>query len=130
MRSRRWLPPAPMSNLLGERGKYPPRGVNGGGPAAFNRFYFQTADGEASPPMVSKITGVHIEQGWRVRIESPGGGGWGDPMARDPERVARDVRLGYVSREMARTQYGVVIGEDGALDQAATLGARGDVPAA
>ncbi len=117
-------------NLLGERGKYPPRGVNDGGAAALNRFYYQTKTGEASPPMVSKITGVHIEKGWRIRIESPGGGGWGDPMARDPERVVRDVRLGYVSREMAGAQYGVVVTADGTLDAEATRLARSSMETA
>jgi N-methylhydantoinase B len=112
-------------NLLGERGKYPPRGVNGGEAAAANRFYYQTKAGKASPPMVSKITGVHIEKGWCIRIESPGGGGWGDPMARDPERVARDVRLGYVSPDAARTRYGVVLAADASVDVAATRVARG-----
>jgi N-methylhydantoinase B len=117
-------------NLLGERGKYPPRGVNGGGPAACNRFYYRTSAGEASPPMVSKITDVHVERGWRVRIESPGGGGWGDPMARDPGLVARDVRLGYVSPGMALAQYGVVVDADTGLDEAATRAARSGAPAA
>jgi N-methylhydantoinase B len=59
-----------------------------------------------------------------VRIESPGGGGWGDPMARDLERVLRDVRLGYVSQAVAREQYGVVITAEGAIDSEATRLAR------
>jgi N-methylhydantoinase B len=111
-------------SLLGERGKNPPFGANGGGAAAPNRFHYETGSGEASPPMISKVNGVHVEKGWRVRIESPGGGGWGDPMARDPERVLRDVRLGYVSQAVAREQYGVVITAEGAIDREATRAAR------
>ncbi|MEM7445460.1 MAG: hydantoinase B/oxoprolinase family protein [Pseudomonadota bacterium] len=103
--------------LLGERGKYPPFGVNGGGPAALNRFYYQTDEGEASPPMVSKLTDVHIRQGMRIRLESPGGGGYGDPKRRSPDRVARDVRLGYISRENARADYGAAL--DGVGSEAA-----------
>jgi N-methylhydantoinase B len=38
-----------------------------------------------------------------------GGGGYGDPRRRAPERVARDVRLGYVSRDAARQWYGVAL---------------------
>jgi N-methylhydantoinase B len=91
--------------LLGERGKYPPPGANGGGTAALNRFVYETDDGEATPPLVSKVTDVKIKRGQKVRLETPGGGGFGDPAARDPERVARDVRLGYVTAEAAERDY-------------------------
>jgi N-methylhydantoinase B len=91
--------------LLGERGKYPPPGANGGGPASLNRFIYETDTGEQTPPLVSKVTDVKIRRGQKVRLETPGGGGFGDPRARDPERVARDVRLGYVTPEAARRDY-------------------------
>lgn len=107
-------------SLLGERGKFPPFGVNGGKGAALNRFVYQSEDGERIPPLVSKVTDIKIAKGQRVRLETPGGGGFGDPLTRDPARVARDVHLGYVSREAARGDYGVVVGEDGSVDQAAT----------
>ncbi|MBK5960431.1 hydantoin utilization protein B [Rhodoplanes elegans] len=94
-------------SLLGERGKVAPFGVAGGDPAALNLFHWQTDDGERSPPMVSKVTDVRIKAGRRVRLETPGGGGWGDPVARDPERVARDVRFGLVSPDAALSRYGV-----------------------
>jgi N-methylhydantoinase B len=111
--------------LLGERGKYPPFGVNGGGKAALNRFIYETDGGEASPPLVSKVTDIKIRQGKRVRLETPGGGGFGDAAKRDPARVARDVRLGYVSREMALAQYKVALRADGSVDADATAKARG-----
>jgi N-methylhydantoinase B len=91
--------------LLGERGKYPPPGANGGGPASLNRFVYETAEGEKTPPLVSKVTDVKIKRGQKVRLETPGGGGFGDPATRDPERVARDVRLGYVTAEAAARHY-------------------------
>jgi N-methylhydantoinase B len=47
--------------------------------------------------MVTKITGVHVAQGGRVRLETPGGGGYGPPSERSPEAIARDLRLGYVT---------------------------------
>jgi N-methylhydantoinase B len=115
--------------LLGERGKFAPFGVNGGQPAALNQFHWQTDEGEKTPPMASKITDVKIKQGRRVRLETPGGGGWGSPLTRDPECVARDVRLGYVSAEAARTAYGVVVSADGALDEAATRALRKETAA-
>lgn len=106
--------------LLGERGKFPPFGVNGGHPAAMNRFFYETQDGEVSPPMVSKTTSVEITQGGHVRIESPGGGGWGDPRQRDALAVARDVALGYVGRQAAEVDYAVVLNDDGSVDDNAT----------
>jgi N-methylhydantoinase B len=110
--------------LIGERGKYPPFGVNGGAPAALNRFVYDTERGEAIPPFVSKITDVKISLGQKVRLETPGGGGFGDPATRDLARVARDVRLGYVSRQSAQRDYKVILREDGAPDAAATVKAR------
>jgi N-methylhydantoinase B len=62
-----------------------------------------------------------------VRLETPGGGGFGDPEQRDPQRVVRDVRLGYVSRHNAHKIYKVVLTGDGSLDVAATAVLRGAV---
>lgn len=115
--------------LLGERGKFAPFGVNGGQPAALNQFHWQTDEGEKTPPMASKITDVKIKQGRRVRLETPGGGGWGSPLTRDPVRVARDVGLGYVSAEAARTAYKVIVSADGTLDEAATQTLRKETAA-
>jgi N-methylhydantoinase B len=111
-------------SLLGERGKFPPFGVNGGKSAALNRFIYQTDSGERTPPLVSKVTDVRIAAGQHVRLETPGGGGFGDPLAREPARVAHDVALGYVTPAAARRDYGVVIGENGAIDTAATTALR------
>ena len=47
------------------------------------------------------------------RLDTPGGGGYGDPLARAPERVLADVREGVVSSEAAEREYGVVVGADG-----------------
>jgi N-methylhydantoinase B len=111
--------------LLGERGKFPPFGVNGGKAAALNRFIYPGRDGsDANPPLVSKITDVQIASGQRVRLETPGGGGFGDPKARDPVTVARDVALGYVTRAAASSAYGVVVRADGTLDADATATLR------
>ena len=111
-------------SLLGERGKFSPFGVNGGRSAALNRFVYQTDSGERAPPLVSKVTDIRIVAGQHVRLETPGGGGFGDPMTRDPVRVGRDVNLGYVTKAAARKDYGVVIGENGAVDTAATAALR------
>ncbi|GAB4347263.1 MAG: hydantoinase B/oxoprolinase family protein [Oricola sp.] len=92
--------------LFGERGKFPPKGVAGGGDAATNRFIYEQDDGVHEPPMVSKMIGIQLKKGQKVRLETPGGGGHGDPARRSPEAIARDVRLGYVSAEAAAATYG------------------------
>ncbi|WP_406856931.1 hydantoinase B/oxoprolinase family protein [Alsobacter sp. KACC 23698] len=114
--------------LLGERGRFAPFGVNGGGPAALNRFSWNTDQGDAVPPLASKVTDVKVRQGQRVRLETPGGGGWGDPLRREPALVARDVRLGYVSPGAAAADYGVVASADGELDERGTAGLRAGRP--
>jgi N-methylhydantoinase B len=97
--------------LFGERGKFPPKGVAGGGDAATNRFVYEQDDGAHEPPMVSKMIGIQLKKGQKVRLETPGGGGHGDPARRAPEAIARDVRLGYVSAEAAAATYGYRAGE-------------------
>jgi N-methylhydantoinase B len=89
-----------------------------------NRFVYETDSGEATPPLVSKVTDVKIRRGQKVRLETPGGGGFGDPATRDPQRVARDVRLGYISRGAAENDYKVVLRADGSVDTDATSSAR------
>jgi N-methylhydantoinase B len=106
--------------LLGERGIYPPPGVAGGGDGGLNRFSWHDDAGEQVPPLASKVTDVRVRAGQTVRIESPGGGGYGDPWTRPPERVARDVRLGFVSIETARDIYGVILDASGAVDASST----------
>ena len=59
-----------------------------------------------------------------LRVHSSGGGGFGDPLSRSPALVARDVADEVVSIECARSQYGVVINPDGAIDQQQTAQLR------
>jgi N-methylhydantoinase B len=112
-------------SLFAERGRHAPKGIAGGGDAALNRFTYQTAEGERHPPMASKMVGVRLAQGRRLRIESPGGGGYGPADRRDVDAVAADVRLGYVTAEAAARDYGVAIDAAGAVDAAATARLRG-----
>ncbi|WP_340162293.1 hydantoinase B/oxoprolinase family protein [uncultured Hoeflea sp.] len=110
--------------LFGERGRFAPPGVVGGGAGALNTFHYQQADGEHVPPMASKIVGVHIDRGQKLRLETPGGGGYGHAFERNPESVARDLGLGYITAEHTEADYGVVIGPDGTVDEAATRDLR------
>jgi len=59
-----------------------------------------------------------------VLYQTAGGGGWGDPLEREPRRVLADVREGYVSARSAREDYGVVLTAEGEVDDAATSALR------
>jgi N-methylhydantoinase B len=48
--------------------------------------------------MASKMVGLKIKKGERLRLETPGGGGYGDPQARSSEATERDLRLGYATK--------------------------------
>ncbi len=110
--------------LFGERGRHAPPGVVGGESAALNRFTFPGPGGGAHPPMASKMVGIRLERGQSVRLETPGGGGYGAAKDRDPSAVADDVRLGYVSAEAARQRYRVAVDADGSIDEQATAALR------
>ncbi|MBL4757257.1 MAG: hydantoinase B/oxoprolinase family protein, partial [Rhizobiales bacterium] len=111
--------------LFGERGRYAPPGVFGGGEAAKTIFSFEQEDGMHHPPMTSKMVGIKIVKGQKLRLETPGGGGYGEAYSRDPAHVMRDVKLGYVSLKAARESYHVAINENGEIDQPDTDHLRG-----
>ncbi|HUZ63337.1 MAG TPA: hydantoinase B/oxoprolinase family protein [Acetobacteraceae bacterium] len=83
--------------LFGERGRFAPPGVLGGQPGALNRFTVHTPGGEVTPPMASKLVGCRIGRGDWLRLETPGGGGYGPPSERSAGAIARDVALGYAT---------------------------------
>jgi len=71
-----------------------------------------------------------MKRGDVLRHDSAGPGGWGDPLERDPLRVARDVRNEFVSRRSAREDYGLVFrGETVEVDEAGTAALRADLRA-
>ena len=81
--------------IFGERGKAPPQGIHGGQPALPNVFEYENAGQWQRPPMVSKMLGIRLKKGERVRLSTPGGGGWGKPADRSAADRARDAELGY-----------------------------------
>jgi N-methylhydantoinase B len=104
-----------------DRSRFRPWGILGGGPGKPSDFILNP--GTAREKVLGNTDTVTLEPGDVIHIHSPGGGGRGDPLDREPERVALDVQRGYVSRQAAEADYGVVIGEYG-LDPAATAAAR------
>ena len=86
---------------------------------------------QGGEPYAAPKYGVRSFGPLRLTSSSPGGGGWGDPMTREPALVARDVRDGVVSPEAAVEVYGVVFEPDGVgIDLAATKTLRRDAETA
>ena len=92
--------------LFGERGRFAPKGVAGGGDAALNRFEYEQDDGWHAPPMASKMVGIKLQRGQSVRLDTPGGGGYGAPANRAAADVARDVAGGLLTADYATQTYG------------------------
>jgi N-methylhydantoinase B len=92
--------------LFGERGRFAPKGIAGGGDAAMNVFTYEQDDGWKTPPLASKMLGISLKQGQAVRLETPGGWGYGAPADRAGRDVARDVARGLITAEAADNAYG------------------------
>jgi N-methylhydantoinase B len=85
--------------IFGERGKSAPKGIHGGQPAMPNVFEYRQNGEWKTPPMVSKMLGIQLKKGDRVRLQTPGGGGWGTPANRSIDDRQRDAALGYTKEE-------------------------------
>jgi N-methylhydantoinase B len=100
-----------------------PEGVAGGGHGRGGGFYLNPGTAEQRR-LPDKSTNHVAKGGTLLRLSVAGGGGWGDPLARDPALVAGDLRKGLITREGALADYGVVLDEAGEPDPAATAAAR------
>jgi N-methylhydantoinase B len=111
-------------SVLAEKAVLPPFGVCGGAAGATNRFWVRRGERPIQPsPLPGKVGGFPLERDDVVLMESSGGGGFGDPLDRDPARVAADLAEGYVTPAAAAREYGV-IWRDRAVDEAATRATR------
>lgn len=81
------------------------------------------------PLLAPKTLGMRLHDHDVAAMSAYGGGGYGDPLEREPELVATDVARGQVDGALARSLYGVVLGPDGSVDETATSEARGEVRA-
>jgi len=90
------------------RNKYPAWGAAGGGDGSYNYFEFHKSDGSVDGPY-GLCAGYPMNKGDYVRMFTCTGGGYGDPMNRDPAKVADDVRNGYITTSQALDDYGVEV---------------------
>ena len=113
------------ASFVMDHGRYGPQGALGGVDGAPN-IVTVWQDGKAHvPPHLSKEQDIPLVAGDRVEVGTPGGGGYGDPLTRDPQQVFRDIEMGYYSLDQAREMFGVATTPDGrAVDAVETARIR------
>ncbi|WP_336951494.1 hydantoinase B/oxoprolinase family protein [Sphingobium aromaticivastans] len=121
MMSYRFLEPGVIA-IHDDRWFVPPWGVNGGKPGARATKILEKPDGTKTI-VGNKVEDMAVEANDILHFVTWGGGGWGDPLDRDPALVAKEITQGLVTAEGAKA-YGVVIAADGSVDEAATAGSR------
>lgn len=97
-------------SVLGDRVDHAPFGICGGSAAQSNSVTFVTSGKSWKPPLRSKQEKEPLSAGDSLRVGSPGGGGWGNPLERPLSTVELDLNRGLISPETAQEKYGVVIG--------------------
>jgi N-methylhydantoinase B len=114
-------------SVLSEKNVIPPYGVEGGGDGAANSFTV-IRDGKTVQPseVPGKVSGFPLKPGDIVREETAGGGGYGDPLKRDPAKVLADVAEAYLTAEQAAARYGVIV-EGGKVNAKATEAKRAEL---
>jgi N-methylhydantoinase B len=121
----RVLESSSVLSVLSDRNMIPPYGVAGASSGEGNRFdVLREGESVKISPIPGKVAAFALKEGDLVRMETAGGGGWGDPAEREPASVAADVAMGVTSQEVAAECYGVVLAQGGAVDHAATARRR------
>ena len=99
-----------------DRSVIPPFGLFGGDDGSCNRMYVKRAGSENWETLQSRQSNFALQKGDCVRIETAIGGGFGNPLDRDPAKVAHDVYQEYITPEQAAEFYSVVVNFDGSVD--------------
>ncbi|MFT4287176.1 hydantoinase B/oxoprolinase family protein [Nocardioides sp.] len=124
----RWLGDDAIFSTRRDRHVFAPWGAGGGDAAPVSRYQVTRANGEVEE-LPSK--GVHgLGHGDVLEMWTSGGGGLGSPLRREPSRVLQDIVARRVSPDRARDVYGVVVDDDGVVDEEATRQLRRDLAAA
>lgn len=111
-------------SLVSDRSIVPPFGVLGGASGAPNKYLIKSGTTEIHLETPGKASGIMLSQNDIVVACTAGGGGYGLAFEREPERVARDVMDGFITREVAKESYGVVIFPEGKIDTKETTALR------
>ena len=120
-RDLRFLGETGSLSVLADKCVIPPYGVATGKGGAANRFsVLRNETVLETSPVPGKVGGFPLLYGDIVRMETAGGGGYGDPLERDASSVASDVAFGYLTAHEASQRYGVAVDAEGLADKAST----------
>ena len=97
------------ASFVMDHGRFGPLGALGGADGGVNTVLVQSDGEDYVPPHLSKDQDIPIRPGDRITVSTPGGGGFGSPLDRSAELVARDVARGYFTRQQAEERFGVVL---------------------
>jgi N-methylhydantoinase B len=111
------------ASFVMDHGRFGPQGVLRGADGGVNSVTVFRGGKAHIPPHLSKEQDIPLKAGDRVRVGTPGGGGYGDPFERDAQAVLADVRMGYYTPEQAAALFGVAI-RNSAVDESATAELR------
>jgi N-methylhydantoinase B len=114
-------------SVLADRAKLPPWGFAGGQPATPARY---VRNPDTDPEQYPSKFSTRLSPEEVIRVQMGGGGGYGDPLERDPHSVLEDVLDEKISQERARAAYGVVIDAGDAVNESATAAERENLRAA
>jgi N-methylhydantoinase B len=112
------------ASMVMDHGRTGPLGALGGADGAVNKVRIERGGTTYVPPHLSKDQDIEMQPGDRICVSTPGGGGFGDPLERDPRRVAVDVARGYYTAAQAEALFGVALDAGGAADAARTAALR------
>jgi N-methylhydantoinase B len=112
------------ASMVMDHGRTGPLGALGGADGGVNKVRIERGNTSYVPPHLSKDQDIEMHPGDRIYVSTPGGGGFGDPLKRDPQRVARDVGRGYYTAAQAQSLFGVALMPDGTVDAKNTAARR------
>jgi N-methylhydantoinase B len=111
--------PKLVGNMISTRGSVPNQGAAGGSVGARTALRIIRADGTVED-VGMQDPGVEVSGDDRFELRGPTGGGYGDPLGRDPEVVVRDLKLGRITSDEADRHYSVVLDSRGMVDSEQT----------
>nr|MBA3775222.1 hydantoinase B/oxoprolinase family protein [Betaproteobacteria bacterium] len=105
-----------------DHGRVGPQGALGGADGGVNRVTIEQQGKTYRPPHLSKDQAIVMQEGDRIHVSTPGGGGYGDPRERDAAAIAQDLARGYYTPQQIEDKFGAAVSSSPRGDATADLG--------
>ena len=113
-------------SMVMDHGRFGPQGVLGGKEGGVNRVHIERHGETYIPPHLSKDQNILVQASDIICVSTPGGGGYENPLLRNPELVKHDVQRGYYTTQQVKENFGVVLNFKGEIDEKATQKLRNE----